>query len=446
MKNMLKKSIGLVVIAMIMVNIVPANVWAEDVNNGVGENTQILENDLSTNMKESESIDDKMIETNTAVIPVYQTQIENIAWTQGWKSNGEISGTSGWGLRLEAIEIKLQNSGENLGVEYQTHIQNYGWEADTNRGWKKNGQMSGTSGEGLRLEGIEIKLTGSDADKYDIYYRVHAQNIGWMGWAKNGADAGTAGFGYRLEAIQIQMVEKNAAAPGSTERPFLEKMNVSIQRTYDRKYYDPSTNTELYESYYERPVFSGETSIPNYLNEIYDDLEEVWTTENEGEIASFINSWENNPTFRSIYLNEYRSLVKSSISYNNNNLVSITQEHFKFLGYMHGATVYKAHTFNTKTGSEYNLASLLCIDASQISAKLTPEFANLKNSNPRYKNVDLTRVRNSLSSNTKFYLTDQGVCVYFDPYEVADFVTGPVRVTIPYSRTDLLKPIQTMIP
>ena len=46
------------------------------------------------------------------------------------------------------------------------------------------------------------------ANHYDIYYRVHAQNFGWLGWAKNGESAGTAGYGYRLEGLQIVLVEK----------------------------------------------------------------------------------------------------------------------------------------------------------------------------------------------------------------------------------------------
>ena len=45
-------------------------------------------------------------------------------------------------------------------------------------------------------------------ERYDIYYRVHAQNFGWMGWAKNGEAAGTEGYGYRVEAIQIKIVKK----------------------------------------------------------------------------------------------------------------------------------------------------------------------------------------------------------------------------------------------
>ena len=55
-------------------------------------------------------------------------------------------------------------------VSYCTHIQNIRCEADTSRGWKSNDDMSGTEGLSYRLEAIQIKLTGSDADKLDIYY------------------------------------------------------------------------------------------------------------------------------------------------------------------------------------------------------------------------------------------------------------------------------------
>ena len=72
----------------------------------------------------------------------------------------------------------------------------------------------------MRLEAIQIKLTGDMAKNYDVYYRVHAQNFGWMGWAKNGASAGTAGYSYRLEAIQIKLVKKGGAAPGSTANAY----------------------------------------------------------------------------------------------------------------------------------------------------------------------------------------------------------------------------------
>ena len=83
------------------------------------------------------------------------------------------------------------------------------------KSWKKDGAMSGTSGEAKRLEAICIDLTGEMGEKYDIYYRVHAQSFGWLGWAKNGQESGTAGYGKRLEGIQIVLVPAGGPAPAN---------------------------------------------------------------------------------------------------------------------------------------------------------------------------------------------------------------------------------------
>ena len=147
----------------------------------------------------------------------YRTHVQNIGW-QDYVYDGAMSGTSGQSLRLEGINIKLENQLYSGDIEYCTHVQNIGWQ-----NFVKNGAMSGTSGRSLRLEAIKIRLTGEMAKKYDIYYRVHCQNIGWMGWAKNGESAGTAGFSYRLEGINIMLVEKGNAAPGSTANHFQQK-------------------------------------------------------------------------------------------------------------------------------------------------------------------------------------------------------------------------------
>ena len=146
---------------------------------------------------------------------LYSTHVQNIGWQEA-TNDGKMSGTSGRSLRLEAIQIRLDNQKYTGNIEYKTHLQNIGWESS----YRKNGQMSGTSGRSLRLEAIQIRLTGKMATKYDIYYRVHCQEFGWMGWAKNGQSAGSAGYSYRLEGIQILLVEKGKAAPGSTANAF----------------------------------------------------------------------------------------------------------------------------------------------------------------------------------------------------------------------------------
>ena len=146
----------------------------------------------------------------------YQTHVQNIGW-QGEKADGEMSGTTGQSLRLEAIKIQLSSSIDG-GIVYKTHVQDYGWQ-----NFVTNGQASGTSGQAKRLEAIQMQLTGNAKNQYDLYYRVHAQNFGWLGWAKNGESAGTAGYSYRLEGIQIVLVPKGGNAPGSTSKHYYNK-------------------------------------------------------------------------------------------------------------------------------------------------------------------------------------------------------------------------------
>ena len=144
----------------------------------------------------------------------YRTHVQTFGW-QGWKYNGQMSGTSGQAKRLEGINIKLTNKPYSGSIVYTTHVQTYGWQGNENNPntWRRDGDMSGTSGEAKRLEAIRIALTGEMAEHYDVYYRVHAQSFGWLGWAKNGEAAGTAGLAKRLEGIQIVLVPKGGNAP-----------------------------------------------------------------------------------------------------------------------------------------------------------------------------------------------------------------------------------------
>lgn len=170
----------------------------------------------------------------------YSTHVQDIGW-QSTVSEWMVSGTEGQGKRLEAIKISLKNTPYSGGVTYRTHVESYGWLGNVS-----NGAASGTEGQSKRLEAIQISLTG-DMDKYyDIYYRVHAQDYGWLDWAKNGMLSGTEGLSKRLEAIQIVLVNKGGAAPGSTERPFVTKTSV-VYSTHveDYGWMNPVKNGEL---------------------------------------------------------------------------------------------------------------------------------------------------------------------------------------------------------
>ena len=130
----------------------------------------------------------------------YQAHIQNIGW-QGYVIDGQQAGTTGRGLRAEALKIDLINAPKNAKIKYRTHVQNIGWQ-----GWQRDGQLAGTTGQSLRIEAIQIEL--ENMDNYTVEYQVHVQGIGWTGWYIDGETAGTTGQSKRLEAIKIRIVPK----------------------------------------------------------------------------------------------------------------------------------------------------------------------------------------------------------------------------------------------
>ena len=162
------------------------------------------EHELKINLVTSEG---KNLDTYTKNIKIdrkphvqYQMHVQNIGW-QGTRQDGELAGTEGKCLRVEALKINTINLPEGVKLKYQTHVQNIGWQE-----WKQDGEISGTSGQCLRVEAIRIKLEGTD--KYSVKYRMHVQDIGWQDWCYDGETAGTQTLSKRVEAIEIQIVDK----------------------------------------------------------------------------------------------------------------------------------------------------------------------------------------------------------------------------------------------
>ncbi len=141
----------------------------------------------------------------------YRSHVQKVGW-QDWVRNGSTSGTVGQALRLESVNLKLEGQPCAGGIEYRSHVQGIGWEGS----WKRDGATSGTVGQARRLEAVQVRLTGQMAEHYDVWYRAHVQQVGWMGWAKNGQIAGTTGQARRLEALEVLVLQKGSAAPGPT--------------------------------------------------------------------------------------------------------------------------------------------------------------------------------------------------------------------------------------
>jgi uncharacterized protein YjdB len=199
----------------------------------------------------------------------YRAYVSKFGWL-GWAKNGESAGTTGFGYRIESVQIQVlprgtrhvaahtgnapyYDKGTQNQVTVRPYLQPTGWrpavhggttagftrtaqrlnavrvdvdgrysgsvqvaakvQGDGWRPYVSNNQVAGTYRTN-RTSAYRMRLTGEMANRYDIYYRVHVAGTGWLGWAKNGAAAGTRSYGYRNTAVQVVLVKKG-------ERPLM---------------------------------------------------------------------------------------------------------------------------------------------------------------------------------------------------------------------------------
>jgi len=147
----------------------------------------------------------------------YEAHVSNIGWMSS-KRDGSTAGTTGQSKSVEDLKVSILNPVEDGSVQINANVSGIGWQ-----GWDTpSASEGGTTGQGRAVEAVRLRLTGSLAKDYDVYYRVHASNIGWMAWAKDGEEAGTTGMSCSLEAVQIKLIKKGASHPDTSGYPHLE--------------------------------------------------------------------------------------------------------------------------------------------------------------------------------------------------------------------------------
>ena len=83
-------------------------------------------------------------------------------------NSGNVAGTTGQNKRMEATQIQIGgprvltiyddggclcfNSTANMYIYYQAHIEDMGW-----MGWVSEGNIAGTTGAHLRIEALQIR-------------------------------------------------------------------------------------------------------------------------------------------------------------------------------------------------------------------------------------------------------------------------------------------------
>lgn len=120
-------------------------------------------------------------------------------------------------------------------------------------------------------------------------------------------------------------------------------------------------------------------------------------------------------------------IVNYDVKLLNQNTFSIVQQGYMYSGGAHGMTTTIAKTFNLDTGREYKLADLFDNEdyEREISAIIRKEIVNRDKQNV-YRFT-------GLQNNQAFFITKEGLFIYFQQYEIAPYSEGIITFFIPYS-------------
>lgn len=122
----------------------------------------------------------------------YRGHVQNIGW-QTLTGDGQMAGTTGQSLRLEAVDFVYP------GQETRGHVQDIGWQPWT----ASDSTRVGTVGQSKRLEAIQVRGTNGNR----IECQAHVQNMGWLPRVKDGQVCGTIGLSLRAEAFRFFLVQ-----------------------------------------------------------------------------------------------------------------------------------------------------------------------------------------------------------------------------------------------
>ena len=131
----------------------------------------------------------------------YRAYVRKKGWTK-WAGSGKKIGTKKKNLRIEAVQIRLTGElAKHYYVEYKATLSKLG----DSQGWVRNNEIAGTRKDSRRIEVLQVRLVPIDENQTSsVIYRLYGQTYGWQKyWKKDGKVSGT--FSKRVEGITIAL-------------------------------------------------------------------------------------------------------------------------------------------------------------------------------------------------------------------------------------------------
>lgn len=132
----------------------------------------------------------------------------------------------------------------------------------------------------------------------------------------------------------------------------------------------------------------------------------------------------------------FEAYMEFFITYNENCLLSMYVDKYEFTGGAHGSTIRTSNTWDLYGGMNVPLYSLFKPGTDYkflLTNEAIKQAENNLAQNPGIYFEDYKKLIIQNFNDDSFYLTPEGLTIYYQQYDIAPYSTGIVEFTIPYS-------------
>ena len=115
-----------------------------------------------------------------------------------------------------------------------------------------------------------------------------------------------------------------------------------------------------------------------------------------------------------------------TVKYNKNDILSITETGYQYTGGAHGITWRSSKTIYLPTGQVYDLSEIFK-EGFDYQTFLNPKI----NQQIKERGLEKDLTFEGVNKDTSYFITEEGLVIYYQPYEIAAYVFGMPEFFIP---------------
>lgn len=227
--------------------------------------------------------------------------------------------------------------------------------------------------------------------------------------------------------------EKKLLNPALYQSPINKLGHVEAER---KEYPCSCGEKTAVELYIEKIVFDGDDEATIEMNRLMEENHHSLLKYGEESVTYLDESWVHSDDFHTATLTY--NIV--GVNYSDGQLVCIQADGYEYTGGAHGMPFRDYFVLDQKTGKQLKLNEIVNNPVEELQGIVGKAFRELaEKTNFSFESPqDLEHtVADSVSYDSAFYLTPEGIVFYYSPYAIAPYAEGFPEVTIPYKDLDM---------